>query len=131
MDVQELIARFPEIPEVLHEKPVLKRYAQVFGDLLRTAWKPSACSADQQTAENLVYMKLIAPMEILAYGLSTPEKTVAQLEALLEAYRPDPEKFLAKLIPPDVAQAPGGCQGEEGRGTKVATSSDSGLPRRN
>ena len=33
MDVQELIARFPEIPEVLHEKPVLKRYAEVFGDL--------------------------------------------------------------------------------------------------
>jgi hypothetical protein len=130
MDVQELIARFPEIPEVLHEKPVLKRYAEVFGDLLRTAWKPSACSADQQTAENLVYMKLIAPMGILAYGLSTPEKTVAQLEALLEAYRPDPEKFLAELIPPDVAQAPGGCQGEEGPGTGVAIASNTGLPRR-
>lgn len=131
MDVQELITRFPEIPEVLHEKPVLKRYAEVFGDLLRTAWKPSACSADEQTAENVVYMKLIAPMGILAYGLSAPEKTVTQLEALLEAYRPDPEKFLAELIPPDVAEAPGGCQGEEGSGTGVATSSDSGPRRRN
>ena len=76
-------------------------------------------------------MKLIAPMGILAYGLSTPEKTVAQLEALLEAYRPDPEKFLAELIPPDVAQAPGGCQGEEGPATGVAAASDSGLQRRN
>ena len=128
MDTQELIARFPEIPEVLHEKPVLTRYAEVLGDLLRTAWKPTACSASQQTAENLVYMKLIAPMGILAYGLSTPEKTVAQLEALLEAYRPDPEKFLAELIPPDVAQTPGGCQGDESPGAGVATASDSGLP---
>ncbi len=131
MDVQELITRFPEIPEVLHEEPILKRHAEVFGDLLRTAWKPSACSADQQTAENVVYMKLIAPMGILAYGLSAPEKTMAQLEALLEAYRLHPEKFLAELIPPDVAQAPGGCQGEEGPGTRVATASDSGPPRRN
>ena len=129
MDVQELISRFPEIPEVLHEKPVLKRYAEVLGDLLRTAWKPSACSADQQTAENVVYMKLIAPMGILAYGLSAPEKTVTQLEALLEAYRPHPEKFLAVLIPPDVAEAPGGCPGEEGAGTGLATSSAS-APRR-
>jgi hypothetical protein len=131
MDTQELIARFPEIPEVLHEKPVLTRYAEVFGDLLRTAWKPTACSASQQTAENLVYMKLIAPMGILAYGLSTPEKTVVQLEALLEAYRPDPEKFLAELIPPDVAQTPGGCQADESPGAGVATASDSGLSGRN
>ncbi len=33
MTVQELVARFPEIPKDLHEEPILSRFAEVFGEL--------------------------------------------------------------------------------------------------
>ena len=35
MTVQELCTRFPEIPADLHEEPILARFAETFGDLLR------------------------------------------------------------------------------------------------
>ena len=45
MDVQELLARFPEIPADLHDEEVLARFAEVFGGPLSIAQKPSACSS--------------------------------------------------------------------------------------
>ena len=44
MTVQELVARFPEIPKDLHEEPMLSRFAEVFGELLREARSPGACA---------------------------------------------------------------------------------------
>ncbi len=110
MRVEELISRFPEIPEVLRKDPVLETYADVFGGLLGKAVSPSACQGNQRTAENAIYMKLIAPMKILGYGLSTPEKTAAELEGLMKEHEEDAQKFLNEVIPPDVSPTPGGCQ---------------------
>ena len=44
MTVQQLVARFPEIPSDFHEEPILSRFAKVFGDLLQVARNPSACA---------------------------------------------------------------------------------------
>jgi hypothetical protein len=110
MRVEELIARFPEIPEVLRNDPVLETYADVFDGLLGKAIPPSACQGSEQTAGNAIYMKLIAPMKILGYGLSTPEKTAAKLEGLMKEHEEDAQKFLNEMIPPDVSPTPGGCQ---------------------
>src|SRR4029453_4649431 len=43
MTVDELLARFPEVPRDLQAEPVLKRYVAAFGPLLRVAQKPSPC----------------------------------------------------------------------------------------
>ena len=44
MTVKDLVGKFPEIPQNLHEEPLLKRFAEVFGELLQVARKPSPCS---------------------------------------------------------------------------------------
>jgi len=112
MDASELVRKFPEIPEVLHQEAVLEEFSQTFGDLLQTAWKPSNCGGSQQTAENVAYMKLGAPLTYLSMGLSTVENTVAGLRTQLDAHGKDPAGFIAELIPADVAQSPGGCAGD-------------------
>lgn len=94
MTVEELIAHFPEIPADLHAEPVLSRFADCFGDVLATASKPSACSEDH-TPDNRAYMKLVGPMGIYGYGLSTREKVLGQIEELLAAYEADPSTFVA------------------------------------
>ena len=112
MDASALASRFPEIPQSLFQQQVTTEYARSFGDLLETAWKPSNCGGSQQTAENVVYMKLVAPLTYLSFGLSTVEKTVAAMQTLLDAHQENPERFRAELIPADVAQSPGGCMGD-------------------
>ncbi len=103
MTVQQLIVRFPEIPQDLHEEPVLAQFAETFGDLLQVAQDPSACSAAHD-AGNHFYLKLIAPMKIYMYGLSTKEKVIGQLQALLDQHRSDPEGFAPSLLPADTAE---------------------------
>ena len=100
-----------EIPEVLRKDPVLERYAEVFGGLLGRAVAPSPCQGSQQTAENAIYMKMIAPMKILGYGLSTRDQTAAELEGFMKDHEDDAQKFLNGVVPPDVSSTPGGCQG--------------------
>ena len=102
MTVPELIARFPEIPEDLHGEPVLSRFAEVFSDLLRLARNPSAC-ATQRDAANHYYLKLIGPMSIYGYGLSTRERVLAQIQELLARRDADPHGFAASLLPEDTA----------------------------
>ncbi|HWP49782.1 MAG TPA: hypothetical protein VNM22_21680 [Candidatus Limnocylindrales bacterium] len=102
MTVQELIARFPEIPRDLHKEPVLAKFAATFGNLLSIAHKPSACST-QYDAGNHYYLKLIGPMDIYRYGLSTREKVLKQLQTFIDAYQADPQGFLAGLLPADTA----------------------------
>ena len=55
MTVQELVARFPEIPQDLQGEPLLAQYAVAFGDQLRVARNPGACSA-QHDAANHYYL---------------------------------------------------------------------------
>lgn len=98
MNVQELVARFPEIPPDLHAEPLLAQYAEAFGDQLRMARNPGACSA-QHDAANHYYLKLIGPIRLYWYKLSTREKVLKQLQELLDQYRADPAGFVASLVP--------------------------------
>lgn len=102
MTVQELIARFPEVPKDLHHEPVLAILAEACGDVLRVAQKPSACST-QHDPHNHYYLKLIGPMSIYGYGLSSRDEVVAELQALLDRYTANPAGFAASLLSPDVA----------------------------
>lgn len=103
MTVQELIARFPEIPNEFHTEPLLAKFAATFADILRVAQDPSACS-QQYSAGNHYYLKLIGPLKIYMYGLSTKEKVLKQMQDLLERYAADPEGFAASLLPDDTAE---------------------------
>jgi len=102
MTVRQLVARFPEIPKDLHEEPTLARFAEVFGELLGTARSPSACSTHHDAA-NHYYLKLIGPMSIYGYGLSTRDRVLAELQALIDRHETDPDGFAVSLLPKDAA----------------------------
>lgn len=102
MTVHELIARFPEIPADLHDEPLLARLAEAWGDLLRVARKPSACST-QHDAGNWYYLKLIGPMSIYGYGLTPRAELLAELHDLLARSHADPAGFAASLLSPETA----------------------------
>ena len=101
MTVQELGARFPEIPADLHGEPVLERFASTLGGFLSLSNKPSPCSS-QHDAGNHYYLKLVGPLAIYGYGLTTREKLLVQLEELIERHDADPDGFAASLLPEDV-----------------------------
>ena len=96
MTVQELATRFPEIPKDLLDEPTLERLAETFDQLLRSARNPSACST-QHGAANHYYLKLIGPLSIYGYGLSTREQVLWELQGLLERHAADPQGFSASL----------------------------------
>jgi hypothetical protein len=100
MTVQELVARFPEIPKDLHHEPVLAQLAESCGDLLRIARKPTACTS-QFDPSSQYYLKLIGPMSIYNYGLSSREKVLGQLQELVDQQRADPAGFASSLLPKD------------------------------
>lgn len=100
MTVEELVARFPEIPRDLHKEPLLAEFAETFDDFLRVAHDPSACS-QQYDAGNHYYLKLIGPLKIYMYGLSSKEKVLGQVQELLERCRANPDDFAASLVPED------------------------------
>jgi hypothetical protein len=104
MTVDELIARFPEIPSDLHGEPVLAQLAEHCGDLLRVAQKPSNCTV-QYDAGNQYYLKLVGPMAIYGYGLAKREKLVQQLQELVDRQQADPDGFAASLLPAGTAAA--------------------------
>jgi len=97
MTVQELIRKFPEIPRDLHTEPLLAQFAETLGDLLEVAQNPSNCSA-QYEAGHHYYLKLIGPMKIYMYGLSSREKVLRQLQELLARYHADSAGFVASLL---------------------------------
>jgi len=102
MTVYDLIKQFREIPPDLHAEPVLARFAETFGDLLKVARKPSACST-QYDAGNYYYMRLVAPMGIYGYRLCTREDILQQLQELLDRYHADSAEFVASLLPAGTA----------------------------
>ena len=104
MTVQELIARFPEIPRDLHQEPVLADLAEACGPLLEIARKPSACAAQYDPA-NQYYLALIGPLGIYGYGLARREDVLQQLQALVDRQRADPAGFAASLLPANTVAA--------------------------
>ena len=104
MTMDELIARFPEIPSDLHGEPVLAQLAARCGDLLQVAQKPSNCTV-QYDAGNQYYLKLVGPMAIYGYGLAKREKLLQQLQELVDRQQADPEGFAASLLPAGTAAA--------------------------
>ena len=98
MMVQELVRRFPEIPPDLHDEPLLARFADAFGDLLQVAQNPSNC-AGQYEANHYYYLKLIGPLKLYMYGLSSREKVLKQLQDFLDHYEANPAGFAATLVP--------------------------------
>ena len=102
MTVKELVQKFPEIPPNLHEEPLLERFAEVFGELLQMARKPSPCST-QHDPENHYYLKLIGPLSIHGYGLSTREKVLDQIQELLDRHQANPRGFPSSLVTADTA----------------------------
>ena len=98
MTVQELVQRFPEIPRDLHAEPLLAQFAETLGDFLQVAQNPSNCTA-QYEASHHYYLKLIGPLKLYMYGLSSREKVLQQLQELLHRYHADPTGFVASLVP--------------------------------
>lgn len=97
MTVQELIARFPEIPVDLHREPALAQFADSLGDLLAVAVDPSACAADY-VAANHYYLGLIGPLKIYMYGLSSRDQALEHLRDMPQRRAADPDSFVAALI---------------------------------
>ena len=88
MNVQELVKRFPEIPEDLHEEPLLVRLAETFGAPLSIAQPPAPCSTERDAA-NHYYMKLLNPIVFYRLGLGTREKALQHLQTLLDNHAAD------------------------------------------
>lgn len=103
MTIQELVARFPEIPQDLRGEPLLAQYAEAFKDQLQVARNPGACSAQHDPA-NQYYLKLIGPIRLYWYGLSTRERVLKQLQEILDQHRADPAGFVASLVPDSTAE---------------------------
>ena len=99
MNVQELVKRFPEIPEDLHEEPLLARLAETFGASLSIAQPPAPCSTERDAA-NHYYMKLLNPIVFYGLGLGTREKALQHIQTLLDNHAADGD---ASLLPADVA----------------------------
>ena len=97
MTVQELILNFPEIPGDLHDEPLLAQFAETLGVFLQQAQNPGACSADY-TPSNHYYLKLIGPMRLYMYGLSTKEKVLTKIQEQLDRYQADPDGFAENLL---------------------------------
>jgi hypothetical protein len=98
MTVNELCARFSEIPSELRDEPTLSEFAATFGDLLAVAHKPSSCSTGHDPG-NHFYLKLIGPISYFGYGLATRERVVQDMRKLLDEYAADPEGFAVSLLP--------------------------------
>lgn len=98
MTVQELVVRFPEIPPDFHDEPLLAQFAETFGALLQVAQNPTNCSTQYEPGHHY-YLKLIGPLKLYMYGLSTREKVLGQLQVLLEHHQADPAGFPASLLP--------------------------------
>ena len=111
MTIEELVSLFPEVPAVLRRDPFLEGFAQTFDEPLRQAARPSNCAGSTYAPGNLIYLKLIMPMDILNIGLGRPERVVAELTGHLQAYQADPAAWMAEVVPVGTPARPAGCEG--------------------
>ncbi len=109
MTAHDLIARFPQIPPALRGHATLDRYASTFADLLGSAQKPSPCSASAPSRAHMAYLKLIGPLELVAIGLATKERALADMEALIARAEADRDGLIRELIPQGTPNQGGGC----------------------
>lgn len=110
MTVDELLARFPEVPADLRDEAVLARYVDAFGDLLRHAVKPSPCVGTNGDAEHRFYTRLVNDLAIYGIGLARRERTLARLQATLDEYAKQRATFGCSLVPPRApGTPPAGC----------------------
>jgi len=111
MGVDELLARFPEVPRDLRDEPILTEYVKAFGPLLRVAQKPTPCMGSGGDAEHVFYTRLVNDLAIYGIGLAKRDRTLARLQATLDQYRQQPATFGCTLVP---RRAPGtpraGCR---------------------
>ena len=111
MTVDELLARFPEVPRDLRDEPILGEYAKAFGPLLRVAQKPSPCMGSGGDAQHIFYTRLVNDLAIYGIGLAKRDRTLARLQATLEQYRQQPATFACTLVPRRASGAPpAGCR---------------------
>jgi len=111
MSVDEFLARFPEVPRDLRDEPVLARYVDAFGELLRRAVKPSPCVGDNGDAEHRFYTRLVNDLAIYGIGLARRERTLARLERTLGEFEKQPATFGCSLVPRKAPDAPPvGCR---------------------
>jgi len=111
LTVEELLARFPEIPTDLRDEPVLAEYVDAFGPLLRMAQKPSPCMRDGGDAPHVFYTRLVNGLAIYGVGLARHDRTLARLQATLDQYRKQPATFACTLVPRRTPDAPpSGCR---------------------
>jgi len=111
MRVDEFLARFPEVPRELRDEPVLARYVDAFGELLRHAVKPSPCVGDNGDAEHRFYTRLVNDLAIYGIGLARRERTLARLSATLDEDAGAPATFGCSLVPRKAPGAPrAGCR---------------------
>ena len=110
--VEELFARFPEVPRDLRDEPVLAEFVRAFGPQLALAQKPSPCMARAGggDAPHHFYTRLVNDLAIYGIGLARRERTLQRLETLLAEYRTQPATFACTLVPRKAPNAPrGGC----------------------
>ena len=111
MTVDELLARFPEIPSDLRDEPVLTEYVDAFGPLLRMAQKPSPCMRDGGDAPHIFYTRLVNDLAIYGIGLARRDRTLTRLRATLDTYRKQPATYACTLVPRRAPDAPpAGCR---------------------
>jgi hypothetical protein len=109
--VEELLARFPEIPPDLRDEPIFSEYVEAFGALLRTAQKPTPCMRDGGDAPHIFYTRLINDLAIYGIGLARRDRTLARLRATLDQFHAQPATFACTLIPRRAPDAPpAGCR---------------------
>jgi hypothetical protein len=111
MTVDELLARFPEVPGDLRDEIILTAYVQAFGPLLRVAEKPSPCVGAGGDAPHVFYTRLVNDLAIYGIGLAKRERTLARLQAMLDQYRQQPATFACTLVPRRASGTPpAGCR---------------------
>ena len=99
LSVGEFLARFPEVPADLAGEPILADYVAAFGPLLRLAQKPSPCMGMNGDAPQQFYTKLVNDLAIYGIGLAKRDRTLARLQATLDAYHKQPATFGCGLVP--------------------------------
>jgi hypothetical protein len=106
MTVDELLARFPEVPRDLRDEPILAEYVKAFGPLLRVAQKPSPCVGSRGDAQHVFYTRLVNDLAIYAIGLAKRDRTLVRLKATLDQYHLQPATFACTLVPRRAPGAP-------------------------
>ena len=99
MTVEEVFARFPEVPPDLANEPILAEYVDAFGPQLRIAQKPSPCIGTGGDAQHVFYTRLINDLAIYGIGLAKRDRTLSRLQATLEQYRKQSATFACTLVP--------------------------------